>query len=202
MQILGLTGSIGMGKSATSDMFRALGVSVHDSDSAVHSLYSGEATPLIEDAFPGVTRDGVVDRTLLSARVISNPEALKKLEGIVHPLVRKKEQEFLDLHRRNGSAMVVVDIPLLFEARDPKIFDAIVVVSAPADVQAARVLARPGMTAEKLAAILVKQTPDAEKRRRAHFVVNTAEGFPKAFAQVTAIVRCLASRQTANIAHA
>ena len=193
MLIVGLTGSIGMGKSATSDLFRLQGIPVHDSDSTVHDLYAGEATPLIEAAFPGTTREGIVDRSLLSPKVIGNPEALRRLEAIVHPLVRRKEQDFLKLHSGRNARLVLVDIPLLFETRDPTSFRAIVVVTAPAHVQAERVLARPGMTREKMDTILAKQMPDVEKRRRAHFVVDTSRGFDVASSQVAAILRCLAA---------
>jgi dephospho-CoA kinase len=193
--VLGLTGSIGMGKSTTSAMFRSAGVPVHDSDRTVHDLYAGEATPLIEAAFPGTTRDGIVDRGLLSKQVIGQPEAMKRLEAIVHPLVRDREANFIQSCRARNCRIVLVDIPLLFETRNERMFDAIIVVSAPPDIQAARVLERPGMTRDKLDAILAKQVPDVEKRRRAHFVIDTGRGFHEAAAQVSAILRCLAAQQ-------
>jgi dephospho-CoA kinase len=193
MLILGLTGSIGMGKSATANMFREAGVPVHDSDRAVHQLYEGEAVPAIEAAFPGVTVDGKVDREKLSAQVLGKPDAFKRLEAIVHPLVRQVSVRFLDEARARGARVVVLDIPLLFETRGEGRVDAVVVVSAPANVQRERVLGRPGMTEEKFAAILAKQVPDAEKRRRAHFLVDTSRSFDSARAQVRGILRSAAA---------
>lgn len=193
MLILGLTGSIGMGKSATANMFREAGVPVHDSDRAVHLLYEGEAVPVIEAAFPGVTAAGKVDREKLAAQVLGKPDAFKRLEAIVHPLVRQVSARFLDAARARGARVVVLDIPLLFETRGESRVDAVVVVSAPADVQRQRVLARPGMTEEKFAAILAKQVPDAEKRRRAHFLVDTSRSFDSARAQVRGILRSVAA---------
>jgi dephospho-CoA kinase len=193
MLILGLTGSIGMGKSATANMFREAGVPVHDSDRAVHRLYEGEAVPAIEAAFPGVTAGGKVDREKLSAQVLGRPDAFKRLEAIVHPLVRQVSVRFLDEARARGARVVVLDIPLLFETRGERRVNAVVVVSAPADVQRARVLGRPGMTEEKFAAILAKQVPDAEKRRRAHFIVDTSRSFDSARAQVRGILRSVAA---------
>ncbi len=202
MVVLGLTGSIGMGKSATCDMFRARGVAVHDSDATVHELYAGEATPLIEQAFPGVARNGKVDRALLAARVLGHPEELKRLEAVVHPLVRAREAKFLAENQQSNSRFVVLDIPLLFESRNPATFDAILVVTAPIEIQKVRVLSRPGMTAEKFAAITAKQMPDQEKRQRAHYLINTADGFSFAKSQVDAILRSLASRQKERILNA
>jgi dephospho-CoA kinase len=193
MLILGLTGSIGMGKSATANMFREAGVPVHDSDRAVHQLYEGEAVPAIEAAFPGVTVDGKVDREKLSAQVLGKPDAFKRLEAIVHPLVRQASVRFLETARARGARVVVLDIPLLFETRGEGRVDAVVVVSAPADVQRERVLGRPGMTEEKFAAILAKQVPDAQKRRRAHFIVDTSRSFDSARAQVRGILRSVAA---------
>lgn len=189
MLILGLTGSIGMGKSATAAMFREAGVPVHDADAAVHRLYAGEAVAAIEAAFPGTTADGKVDREMLAAAVLGKPDAFKALEAIVHPLVRAATARFLQQAAAAGARIAVLDIPLLFETRGESRVDAIVVVSAPADIQRARVLARPGMSEAKLAAILAKQVPDAEKRRRAHFVVDTSRGFDSARAQVRGILR-------------
>lgn len=191
--VLGLTGSIGMGKSATADLFRKLGVPVHDADATVHRLYRGRAAPLIERAFPGTVADGAVDRTKLGAAVLDSPERLKELESIVHPLVREEEESFLA--RVSALAPIaVLDIPLLFETGGDRRCDATLVVTAPASVQRERVLARPGMTAEKFSAILAKQMPDADKRARAHFLVDTSRGFASAEAQVRSILVCLAGR--------
>lgn len=192
MLVLGLTGSIGMGKSTTAGFFRALGVPVHDADAAVHRLYSGEAVPLIEAAFPGTTSEGRVDRDKLAAAVIGRPEALKRLEGIVHPLVGRAERDFRLRAAAAGHQLVVLDIPLLFETGGDRRVDAVVVVTAPKSVQRARVLARPGMTAEKLEAILARQMPDEDKRRRAHFVIDTGRGLEAASRQVADIVKALA----------
>jgi dephospho-CoA kinase len=188
MFILGLTGSIGMGKTATANMFAEEGVPVHDSDAVVHRLYEGEATPLIEAAFPGTTSDGKVDRTKLGERVIGNAEAIQKLERIVHPLVAQARDRFLAQAVKDGADVALLDIPLLYETGGDKRCDAVVVVSAPADVQRARVLERPGMSEAKFAAIVAKQTPDAEKRARADFVVDTSKGFDAARAQVRDIL--------------
>lgn len=192
---VGLTGSIGMGKSTTADMFRAEGVAVLDSDQLVHDIYRGPAAAEIERVFPGVVVDGVVDRGKLAARVLNDAQALKRLEAIVHPLVWAARDAFVEQRRKNGDALVVFDIPLLFETGADKDVDVIVVVSAPESVQKARVLARPGMTEEKFAAILAKQTPDDEKRRRAHFVVHTDKGLDEARDEVREILRRLAARQ-------
>lgn len=188
MLVLGLTGSLGMGKSTTTKFFAEQGVPVHDADAAVHRLYEGEAAPLIEMAFPGTTAGGKVDRDKLAQKVLNDAAAIEKLETIVHPLVRSAEERFLAEAERKGAAVAVLDIPLLFETGGEKRCDAIVVVSAPAAVQRARVFARPGMTEQKFAAILAKQMPDAEKRRRADFVVDTSKGFDAARAQVRDIL--------------
>ncbi|AWM88858.1 dephospho-CoA kinase [Microvirga sp. 17 mud 1-3] len=190
--VLGLTGSIGMGKSATAAIFREFGVPVHDADAAVHALYRGRAAPLIEKAFPGTVRDGIVDRARLGAAVLDDPARMRELETIVHPLVREEEERFLAFVSPSGLA--VLDIPLLFETGGEARCDAVVTVTAPASVQRQRVLARPGMTEEKFNAILARQMPDAEKRARAHFLVDTGRGFPSAEAQVRAILACLAGR--------
>jgi dephospho-CoA kinase len=192
--LLGLTGSIGMGKSKTSAMFRAAGVPVHDADRAVHQLYAGAAAAPIEAAFPGTVSAGAVDRARLSAAVLGRPEALARLEGIVHPLVRAQEEAFLAQCRRSGASVAVLDIPLLLETGGDSRVDAVVVITAPAQVQRERVLARPGMTAEKLGAILARQMPDAEKRRRAHFLVDTSRGLMAAERQVGSILAALAGR--------
>lgn len=176
MRIIGLTGSIGMGKSTTMQLFAEQGVPVYDADAAVHAIYAGEAVPVVEAAFPGTTADGRVDRQKLSERVLGNPEALKRLEQIVHPMLGAHRQKFLADAQESGAPVAVLDVPLLFETGGEKRVDAVVVVSAPADVQRARVLARENMTQEKLDAILARQTPDAEKRKRADFVVDTSSG--------------------------
>jgi dephospho-CoA kinase len=192
--VLGLTGSIGMGKSASAAMFRARGVPVHDADAAVHALYRGEAAALIEAAFPGTVIDGVVERAKLGALVLGQPSELKRLEDIVHPLVRRAEQAFLAAAVRGGHPVAVLDVPLLLETGGEARCDAVLVVTASVEVQRTRVMARPGMTEAALAAILAKQMPDAEKRRRAHFVVDTGYGYPHAEAQICAILRALAGR--------
>jgi dephospho-CoA kinase len=197
MIVLGLTGSIGMGKSATARMFSEAGVPVHDSDEAVHRLYAGKAAPLIEAAFPGVVVDGSVDRTRLAARVLGDAAALKALEAIVHPLVRADADAFVASHRAAGAPLVVLDIPLLFETGGRGRVDKVAVVSAPAAVQRERVLARPGMTVEKFEAILARQVPDAEKRRQADFVIDTSRGFDVTRAAVERIVAALTSGQPA-----
>lgn len=191
--VLGLTGSIGMGKSATANLFRKLGVPVHDADAAVHALYRGRAAPLIEKAFPGTVVEGVVDRRKLGQAVLNSAENLKLLESIVHPLVREEEDSFLARVSTTAS-LAVLDIPLLFETGGDKRCDAVLVVSAPADVQRARVMGRPGMTEETFQAIMSKQMPDAEKRARAHFIVDTSRTFASAEAQVRSILACLAGR--------
>ncbi|HQS08822.1 MAG: dephospho-CoA kinase [Rhizobiales bacterium 24-66-13] len=191
MWILGLTGSIGMGKSATAGLFRAEGVPVYDADAAVHALYRGEAVAPVEAAFPGVTRDGVIDRPALSARVLGDAAAMKRLEAIVHPLVRAQEMAFLAKARAAGARLVVLDIPLLFETGGERRVHAVAVVSAPAAVQKRRVLERSGMTPERFEAILAKQLPDSLKRTRAHFLIDTGRGFDSARHQVRGIVRAL-----------
>jgi dephospho-CoA kinase len=188
MFILGLTGSVGMGKSATAKMFADEGVPVHDADAAVHALYEGEAVPLIEAAFPGTTASGKVDRGKLGERVLGHPEEIKRLERIVHPLVARVRDDFLAKAERGGAKIALLDIPLLYETGGETRCDAVVVVSAPAEVQRERVLARPGMTDAKLAAILTKQMPDSDKRARADFVVDTSRGFDAAREQVRDIL--------------
>ncbi|MER8654959.1 dephospho-CoA kinase [Mesorhizobium sp. M0847] len=194
MTVLGLTGSIGMGKSTTAKMFVDAGVPVHDSDETVHRLYAGKAAPLVEAAFPGTVIAGSVDRTELARRVLGNAAALKTLETIVHPLVRADADAFLARHRAAGAPLVVLDIPLLFETGGRNRVDKVVVVTAPAEIQRARVLARPDMSEEKLAAILAKQVPDAEKRRQADFVIDTGEGMDAARTAVGAIIAELSGR--------
>jgi len=188
MFVLGLTGSLGMGKSTTARFFAEEGVPLHDADAAVHRLYEGEATALIEAAFPGTTSGGRVDRDKLAKKVLGDSAAIKKLETIIHPLVGRAEAQFLDEAARKDAAVVVLDIPLLFETGADRRCDAVVVVSAPADVQRARAFERPGMTEEKFQAILAKQMPDAEKRARADFVVDTSKGLDAARVQVREIL--------------
>jgi dephospho-CoA kinase len=188
MRIIGLTGSIGMGKSTTMQLFAEQGVPVYDADAAVHAVYAGAAVPVVEAAFPGTTADGKVDRQKLSAKVLGNPEALKTLEQIVHPMLGAHRQQFLADAEKSGAPIAVLDVPLLFETGGEKRVDAVVVVSAPAEMQRARVLARENMTQEKLDAILARQTPDAEKRRRADFVVDTSSGLDPVRAQIRDIL--------------
>jgi dephospho-CoA kinase len=197
MIILGLTGSIGMGKSTTAAMFEAMGVPVNDADAVVHELYRGQAVQPVGDAFPDAIVDGVVDRNRLSALVLGNPAALKRLESIVHPLVRGVETAFLDHHRAAGTPLVVLDIPLLFEVGAEGRVDRVAVVTAPAEVQRDRVLGRPGMTEQKFEAILSKQVPDAEKRARADFVIDTGQGMEPARQAVAHIIGELTRRSPA-----
>jgi dephospho-CoA kinase len=192
MFVIGLTGSIGMGKSTTARFFAEAGVPVHDADATVHRLYEGEAAPAIEAAFPGTTAGGKVDRVKLAARVLGDKAALRQLEAVVHPLVRQSEARFLAEAHRKQVPVVVLDIPLLFETNGQERVDAIVTVSAPAEVQRARLLERPGMTVEKLEALIANQLPDPEKRRRADFIVDSSQGFDAARAQVADILRQVA----------
>ncbi|MGO1119545.1 dephospho-CoA kinase [Rhodovibrionaceae bacterium A322] len=190
MFVLGLTGSIGMGKSTAASLFRSQGVPVHDSDAAVHKLLAkgGAAVPEIARLFPDAVVDGAVDRQILGARVFGDGDALKQLEAIVHPLVRQSTRRFLQKEQRNGRPLVVLDIPLLFESKAGSPCDAVVVVSAPAWLQRQRVLRRPGMTPEKLSAILAKQMPDLEKRLRAQFVVLSGLGKHYTLRQIQKII--------------
>jgi dephospho-CoA kinase len=192
MVILGLTGSIGMGKSTTAGFFAEAGAPVHDADAAVHQLYDGAAAAAIEAAFPGTTAGGKVDRAKLGEQVLKDPAALKRLEAIVHPLVRRDEERFLQAAEGAGAKVAVLNIPLLFETGGDKRCDAVVVVSAPPEMQRARVMERPGMTEEKFASLLGKQLPDAEKRRRADFVVDTSKDLDSTRAQVRAILQAAA----------
>jgi dephospho-CoA kinase len=193
MFVLGLTGSIGMGKSATAKMFAEEGVPVHDADAVVHRLYDGEATPAIEAAFPGTSANGKVDRDKLGKHVFGDAAAIARLEQIVHPLVAQARDKFLSEAERSGAPVALLDIPLLYETKGEARCDAVVVVSAPPDVQRTRALERPGMTEQKLETILAKQMPDAEKRRRADFVVDTSLGFDHARDQVRDILRAVAT---------
>ena len=193
MFILGLTGSIGMGKTTTARLFAEEGVPVHDSDAAVHRLYEGDAVAAIEQAFPGTTAAGKVDRQKLGAKVVNDATALKRLEDIVHPLVRQSETKFLEAARARGESIVVLDIPLLYETGGEKRVDAVVVVTAPAEIQRKRVLERPGMTPDKFAVLLEKQVPDAQKRVRADFIVDSGHGVEPAREQVRQILREVAT---------
>lgn len=197
MIVLGLTGSIGMGKSTTAQMFVDLGIPVNDADAVVHDLYQGEAVAPMEKAFPGVVTDGRVDRAKLSAVLAAEPSRFKELEAIIHPLVRQREQEFLQRHRALETPIVVLDIPLLYETGGEGRVDAVVVVSAGAAIQRERVLKRPGMTPEKFDLILSRQMPDAQKRAKADYIIDTGEGLDSARAQVAALVdRLLKTRMS------
>jgi dephospho-CoA kinase len=188
MIILGLTGSIGMGKSTTAKLFAEAGVPVYDADATVHMVYEGEAAPAIEAAFPGTTANGKVDRAKLSAQVVHDSAAMKRLEQIVHPMLRAYHQKFLEDAERSGAPVAVVDVPLLFETGGEKRVDAVVVVTTSPEVQRERILARDDMTGEKLDAILARQLPDAEKRKRADFVVDTSHGLDPVRARIRDIL--------------
>jgi dephospho-CoA kinase len=188
MIVLGLTGSIGMGKSTTAKLFAEAGVPVYDADATVHLLYEGEAAPAIEAAFPGTTVDGKVDRTRLSACVVHDPAAIKRLEQIVHPMLGASRQKFLQDAEQSGAPVAVVDVPLLYETGGEKRVDAVVVVTTSPEIQHERILTRDNMTAEKLEAILARQMPDAEKRKRADFVVDTSHGLDPVRARIRDIL--------------
>ena len=188
MIVLGLTGSIGMGKSTTAKLFAEAGVPVYDADATVHLVYAGEAAPAVEAAFPGTTVDGKVDRTKLSAQVVHDAAAMRRLETIVHPMLRSYHQKFLHDAEQSGAPVAVVDVPLLFETGGEKRVDAVVVVTTSPEVQRQRILARAGMTSETLDAILARQLPDAEKRKRADFVVDTSHGLDPVRAQIRDIL--------------
>jgi dephospho-CoA kinase len=190
--VLCLTGSLGMGKTTAAKFFAEAGVPVHDSDAVVHALYEGEAVPLIEAAFRGATSAGQVDRDKLSAMVLRDNAALARLEAIIHPLVTASRERFLAEAQARGARVAVVDIPLLFETAAQSRCDAVVVVSAPPEIQRQRALDRPGMTEEKLAALLSKQMPDGEKRRRADFVVDSSQDFDRTRAQIRDILQRIA----------
>ena len=190
---VGLTGSIGMGKTTTARFFANAGAPVHDADATVHRLYEGVAAPAIEAAFPGATKGGKVDRAKLAAQVLGDKQALRRLEAIVHPLVREAEARFLAEAERKGVAVAVLDIPLLLETGGGERVDAVVTVTAPPEVQRARVLERPGLTEEKLEALIANQLSDAEKCRRADFIVDTSKGFEAARSQVAEILRQVAN---------
>jgi len=193
VRIIGLTGSIGMGKSTTAAMFAARGVPVHDSDAAVHRLYQGRAVAAVEAAFPGVAQGGTLDRRRLSERVVGDPEALAQLEAIVHPLVRESEAEFLAGSKAAGRPLVVIDVPLLLEAGAAEPADIVVLATADAALQRARVLARPGMTEAKFESLLARQMPDQDKRKWAHFLVDTGWGLAAAGRRVDGILRALSA---------
>jgi dephospho-CoA kinase len=188
MIILGLTGSIGMGKSTTAKLFAEAGVPVYDADATVHRLYEGEAAPALEAAFPGTTVGGKVDRNKLSARVVHDPAAMKQLEGIVHPMLGASRQKFLREAEQSGAPVAVVDVPLLYETGGEKRVDAVVVVTTSPEIQRQRILARHNMTDEKLDAILARQLPDPEKRKRADFVVDTSHGLDPVRARIRDIL--------------
>ena len=188
MIVLGLTGSIGMGKSTTATLFAEAGVPVYDADAAVHRLYEGEAVAAIEAAFPGTTANGKVDRNRLSACVVHDSAAMRRLEEIVHPMLGASRQKFLQEAEQSGAPVAVIDVPLLFETGGEKRVDAVVVVTTTAELQRERILARPNMSEEKLEAILARQMPDAEKRKRAHFVVDTSHGFDPVRARIRDIL--------------
>ena len=194
--VLCLTGSLGMGKSTAAKFFAECGVPVHDSDAVVHALYEGEAVSLIERAFPGSTSGGKVDRNTLAAMVLNDQAALARLEAIIHPLVTASREKFLAQAQAHGAPIVVVDIPLLFETAAESRCDAVVVVSAPAEIQRARALDRPGMTEEKFATLLAKQMPDAQKRRRADFIVDSSQGFDQTRAQIRDILQSVATMRS------
>lgn len=193
MIILGLTGSIGMGKSTTAQLFAEEGAPVYDADAAVHALYEpgGAAVAPIAAAFPGAVKEGAVDRAALSALVLDRPEALRQLEGIVHPLAREAQEQFLKRAQESGARIAIMDVPLLFETGGDAHVDAVVVATTSAEIQRARVLSRPGMTPQKLEQILARQLPDSEKRARADFVINTGFGIEDARAQVRAVLAAL-----------
>jgi len=191
MRVIGLTGSIGMGKSTTAKLFAEQGVPVYDADATVHMIYENEAAPAIEAAFPGTTEGGRVDRQKLSARVVHDPAAMKRLEAIVHPMLKAHHRQFLDEAERSGAAVAVVDVPLLFETGGDARVDAVVVVTTAEEIQRERILARAAMTPDKLDAILARQLPDAEKRRRADFVVDTSHGLEPVRAQIRDILHAV-----------
>jgi dephospho-CoA kinase len=188
MIILGLTGSIGMGKSTTAEMFAELGIPVNDADAVVHDLYKGDAVGPIDEAFPGVISNGEVDRAKLSALLAENPTRFKELEAIIHPLVRDREKAFIDRHRALATPLVLLDIPLLYETGGDSRVDAVAVVTADPEIQSDRVLKRPGMTPEKFALIQSRQMPDAQKRAKADYIIDTGRGLDSARAQVKALV--------------
>jgi dephospho-CoA kinase len=195
MIVAGLTGSIGMGKSTVARYLRSKGIPVLDADQVVHELYTGEAVPLVEAVFPGTVRNGVVDRQALAEKAFTSEEALKKLEAIVHPLVRRTDWRLLLAEQDKGAELVIVEVPLLFETAAHTLFDAIIVVSAPAEAQRERVAARPGMTFEKFQAIAARQWPDAKKRAQADFVVDTGVPLEDTYRQADAVIEEIRQRK-------
>ena len=193
MKIIGLTGSIGMGKSTTAAMFRDAGIPVYDADAAVHAAYAvgGVAVGPVGEAFPGTVREARVDREALRQQVLGNPEAMAKLNSIVHPLIGKSRADAFEAATASGADMIVLDVPLIYETGGDKNMDAVIVVSAPAEMQRERVLAREGMTPERLAAILAQQVPDADKRKRADYVIDTGRGLESARAQVIEVIKAI-----------
>jgi dephospho-CoA kinase len=189
MRVLGLTGSIGMGKSTTAKLFAEAGVPVYDADATVHKIYEGEAAPAIEAVFPGTTINGKVDRARLSAKVVHDPAAIRQLEQIVHPMLKAYHQKFLDDAERSGAPVAVVDVPLLFETGGEKRVDAVVVVTTSPENQQMRILARSTMTKEALDALLARQMPDEEKRKLADFVVDTSHGLDPVRARIRDILQ-------------
>jgi dephospho-CoA kinase len=200
MLVVGLTGSIGMGKSTVAARLRSLGLGVCDADAEVHKLYEGAAVASIEAAFPGTTADGKVDRQKLATALLADPDRFKRLEAIVHPLVFEAERQFLHQEAAKGAAMAVIEVPLLLETGGEKRVDTVIVVSAPAEAQRERALLRPGMTLARLEQMLARQMPDAEKRKRADFVVDTGGSFEETYAQVDKVVESLEGRQGAAFA--
>lgn len=194
MIVAGLTGSIGMGKSTVAEYLRGKGIPVLDADRIVHELYAGEAAPLVEAVFPGTTHGGAVDRHLLARKVIGSAEALRKLEAIVHPLVRRMEWRHLLAEQDKGAELAIVEVPLLFETGASGLYDAVIVVSAPAHVQRQRIAERPGMTPEKIEAIVARQFPDAIKRERADFVLETGVPLDETYRQADAAVEEIKKR--------
>jgi len=202
MIIVGLTGSIGMGKSTTAKMFAESGIPVNDADAVVHDLYRTDAVEPVGQAFPGTVSDGIVDRRELARQLEENPAKFPLLESIVHPLVRERERQFLEFHRQAGTEIVVLDIPLLFEVKGQDRVDVVVVVTCDPQIQRERVLARPGMSVEKFEMILSRQVPDAEKRRRADFLIDTGHGLDMARRRVREIIQALRAGRTSETANA
>jgi dephospho-CoA kinase len=199
MMIVGLTGSMAMGKSTAANYLKSLGIPVFDSDAAVHALYEGDAVEAIERAFPGVAHGGRVDRKRLSAAIAGDPEALRRLEAIVHPMVRRKQRDFVLAEEMRGTDLVILDIPLLFESGADALCDAVIVVSAPEDVQRERLATRKGMSPEKIDDLLARQMPDAEKRARADFVVDTSGTILESRAQLDRILATLRQQEGQKI---
>lgn len=202
MIVVGLTGSIGMGKSTTARFFADEGIPVHDADATVHDLYQAEAVEPVERAFPGTTKSGAIDRQELSRQLAGKPDGFKRLEAIVHPLVQERERRFLDQQRRAGTNFVLLDIPLLFENHREKAVDVVVVATCDPNIQRERVLSRPNMTEEKFQLILSRQMPDREKRKKADFLVDTGHGKDAARSRVSEIVKILRAGKMSEIANA